>query len=388
VSDRVDLLVVGGGVLGAFHAYHALRRGLRVRLLERSPVPVGASARNFGQVVPSGMAQGPWQAHGRDSTRLYREIHDEVDIGLRQGGSLYLASDDDEARLLEELHAIDTGAGYPCELLDPASCLARLPNLRASYVRLGLLFAQEIQLEPLRTVATITRWLTERHGLDHQPHTTAVAIDDGGDGVIVRDGHGRHHRASRVVVCSGVDASTLFAERLANSDVETCQLQMLRTEPVPGVALRGSVLTGRTIRRYESFRACPSYARIAAAAPHDAHAGHGIHLLFTQRSDGSVVIGDSHDYRPIGAAEALPFERDERVDDLILEEARRILDLPRWRLAGRWLGRYAQTPRGLHIDDVTPTIRILTGIGGKGMTAGPSVAGESVAAMLGGTPAS
>ena len=383
MSDRVDLLVVGGGVLGAFHAYHALRRGLRVRLLERSTAPVGASARNFGQVVPSGMAQGTWQAHGRESTRLYREVHDQVDIGLRQEGSLYLASDD-EVCLLEELHALDTGAGYPCEILDADSCRARLPHVRASYVRLGLLFPQEIQLEPIRTVATLTAWLTERHGLDHRPSTTAVAVDDGRDGVTVRDGHGTHHRAAQVVVCSGADASTLFAERLAASDVEACQLQMLRTEPLPGVALRGSVLTGRTIRRYESFQECPSFARIHAATPRDAYAEHGIHLLFTRREDGSIVIGDSHVYRPIGAIETLPFERDERVDALILEEARRILDLASWRLAGRWLGRYTQTRREIHFDDVTPSIRIVTGIGGKGMTAGPSVAGESVAAMFGG----
>jgi len=384
VSDRIDLLVVGGGVLGAFHAYHALRRGLRVRLLERSVTPIGASTRNFGQVVPSGMAPGAWQAHGVASTRLYREIHDQVDIGLREEGALYLASDDDEARLLEELHAIDEGAGYPCELLDAGSCRERLPHVRASYVRLGLLFAQEVQLEPIRTVATITAWLAERHGLDHRPRTTAVAVDDGPDGAVVRDDHGAHHRATRVVVCGGTDATTLFADRLAASDVASVRLQMLRTEPLPGVPLRGSVLTGRTIRRYESFQACPSFARIRAAAPRDAYVEHGIHLLFTQREDGSIVIGDSHAYRPIGRAEAPPFERDERVDALILEEAQRILDLPSWRLAGRWLGHYTQTPRELHVDDVTPTIRIVTGIGGKGMTAGPSVAGESVAAMFGG----
>lgn len=384
MSDRVDLLVIGGGVLGAFHAYHALRRGLHVRLLERSVTPIGASARNFGQVVPSGMAQGTWQAHGVASTRLYREIHEQVDIGLRQEGSLYLASDDDEARLLEELHAIDDGAGYPSEVLDGGSCRARLPHVRASYVRLGLLFAQEVQLEPIRTVATITAWLAERHGLDHRPRTAAVAVDDGPDGAIVRDDQGGHHRATRVVVCSGTEASTLFADRLAASDVESVRLQMLRTEPLPGVKLRGSVLTGRTIRRYESFQACPSFARIRAAAPRDAFVEHGIHLLFTQREDGSIVIGDSHTYRPIGRSEALPFESDERLDALILEEAQRILDLPSWRLAGRWLGHYAQTPRELHVDDVTSSIRIVTGIGGKGMTAGPSVAGESVAAMFGG----
>jgi glycine/D-amino acid oxidase-like deaminating enzyme len=50
-----DLIIVGGGVLGTFHAMHALELGLRVAVLERSKTPRGSSVQNFGQVVPSGM---------------------------------------------------------------------------------------------------------------------------------------------------------------------------------------------------------------------------------------------------------------------------------------------------------------------------------------------
>ncbi|MGI9459159.1 MAG: FAD-dependent oxidoreductase, partial [Pirellulales bacterium] len=63
-SNNADLLVVGGGVLGAFHAYHAMQRGLTVILLEKDAAPVGATVRNFGQVVPSGLDQH-WQQYGR-----------------------------------------------------------------------------------------------------------------------------------------------------------------------------------------------------------------------------------------------------------------------------------------------------------------------------------
>ena len=45
-----DLVVVGGGVLGTFHAYHALKKGLRVALFEKDRQPQGATVRNFGQV--------------------------------------------------------------------------------------------------------------------------------------------------------------------------------------------------------------------------------------------------------------------------------------------------------------------------------------------------
>src|SRR6056297_1064159 len=98
-SDDIDLLVVGGGVLGAFHAYAAVERGLRVVLLERSAEPRGATVRNFGQVVPSGLNQ-VWQPIGRESLRIYRQLQQRCDLSVRQLGSIYIASDEEECCLL------------------------------------------------------------------------------------------------------------------------------------------------------------------------------------------------------------------------------------------------------------------------------------------------
>ena len=33
MTTKFDLIVVGGGILGTFHAYHALKKGLRVALI-------------------------------------------------------------------------------------------------------------------------------------------------------------------------------------------------------------------------------------------------------------------------------------------------------------------------------------------------------------------
>ncbi|GAB3543766.1 FAD-dependent oxidoreductase [Spirosoma fluminis] len=49
-----DLIVIGAGALGTFHAYHAAKAGLRVLLLEKDNYPVGATVRNFGQVEDLG----------------------------------------------------------------------------------------------------------------------------------------------------------------------------------------------------------------------------------------------------------------------------------------------------------------------------------------------
>ena len=84
-DDTTDLLVIGGGILGTFHAYHALERGLTVRLVERNAAPRGATVRNFGQVVPSGLDQH-WQTFGRESLRIYQAIQERFDISVSQPG--------------------------------------------------------------------------------------------------------------------------------------------------------------------------------------------------------------------------------------------------------------------------------------------------------------
>src|SRR5262249_30244813 len=55
-SGRVDLAVVGGGIVGLAHAVEAVERGLTVAVVEQDLHPFGASIRNFGHVFVS--AQG------------------------------------------------------------------------------------------------------------------------------------------------------------------------------------------------------------------------------------------------------------------------------------------------------------------------------------------
>ena len=48
---HADVIVIGAGVLGTFHAYFAAQMGLKTLLIERNMFPNDASTRNFGMVV-------------------------------------------------------------------------------------------------------------------------------------------------------------------------------------------------------------------------------------------------------------------------------------------------------------------------------------------------
>lgn len=365
-----DLIVVGGGVLGAFHAYHAVQRGLRVTLLERHAAPQGATVRNFGQVVPSGL-DSRWQPWGRESLRIYQSLQQQADISVRKLGTVYIASDEDELGLLEELSIINHDADYASELWTPGQCQDRYPQLRSDYVRGGLFFPDELSVNPRTMIHRVHRLLAEssRCSINFCACVQTIESDPQGVGLTASDG--RTFRAERAILCCGSEFKTLYPELFRSSGLEAVKLQMLRLQPLPGVSLPGNLLTGLSIRRYESFAECPSYSAVKSRESEDGFAKRwGVHILFKQEADGGVILGDSHEYAAVDEADSLGFELRSDINDCFLAEGKKILDLPAWDVEASWFGVYCQTkdPTGIYRRQVEPNVHVVTGIGGKGMT--------------------
>lgn len=381
-----DLIVIGAGALGTFHAYHAAKAGLRVLLLEKDRRPVGATVRNFGQVVPSGLA-GRWFDYGRRSLEIYRTIQSETDLTVRQNGTIYLASDADEWQLVNELHDRYVRIGYRSELLGKAQCLAKYPALQPDYVVGGLFFPEEMSVEPEQMIHRLIGFVQQKYGVDYRPGSAVIDVQANPSGAVVtlagpRQANRQCFQAGRVLVCSGHEVRLLFSEVLAGAGLIVSKLQMLLAEPVPGLILPGNILTGLTIRRYEAFGECPSYAGIQTPARYAELKQWGIHILFKQAADGSIIVGDSHEYADAMQAEDLGYYTQNFINDLMLTEARRIVSFP-LTIRKTWAGFYCQTPAEIFEHDVDERIRIVTGIGGKGMSSGAGYAEASTRQWLG-----
>jgi len=368
---QYDLIVVGGGVMGTFTAYHALQAGKKVLLLEKDNFPVGATVRNFGQIVPSGMA-GRWFGFGAASLSIYKAIQAEYDISVRENGSVYIASDTDEQTLIHELHAHYETLGYPSVLLTARETLARYPALRPAYVKEALLFPGEISVEPEHMIGRLHIYMQQKFTdftLLYDRAVTDCYAHQHGAAVRTADKH--IYTAARVVVCSGYESKLLFPEIFKNSGITISKLQMLRSAPLPGVALEGNILTGLSIRRYESFEQyCPSFGQIGVPGHYRELKEWGIHILFKKALDGSIIIGDSHEYAPIDHFDHLTFTISQRINELMIQEAQRIVDFDVHNIASAWVGFYPQhNEQQIFEADPDACIAIRTGIGGKGMTA-------------------
>lgn len=379
-----DIVCVGSGALGTFHAYHAAKRGYKVAIVERNGKPVGATVRNFGQVVPSGM-NSKWQQYGRESLKIYNEIQREFDISIRNNGTVYMASNEEEVQLLEELAAINKANDYTSVLLTQQECLDKYPGTRTDYVKAGLFFPEEITVEPRTMIYRLHEYIKQKLGVDTYYNSPVINCEELAEGVSITTGDGKKITAKKVFICNGDEFQLLYPEIFKDSEIEITKLQMMVTKPQPaGYQLPGSVLTGLTIRRYEAFEECPSYQAVKAKEEADTlHKKWGVHILFKQATDGSVIIGDSHIYSGITDRDELNFDIQQDIHNYMLDEAKKIIDLPTYDIAATWYGMYSQCKKAdIFNYKVSENIQVITAIGGKGMTGSAGYAKENISKIL------
>ncbi|KFF14356.1 oxidase [Chryseobacterium soli] len=369
MTTKFDLIVVGGGILGTFHAYHALKKNLTVAILEKNSRPQGATVRNFGQVVPSGMDL-KWQNFGRESLAIYNELQAQADLTVRKNGSVYIASNNEEHQLIEELYEINKNNEYESILLSKSECINRFDGLRSDYCKGGLFFPQELSVDSAEMIVKLHTLLQEKSGLKIFYNTTAIETYENDTECIAVTADGIEFTASKIIICGGHEFKTLYPAVFNESDLEVTKLQMLQAKPQGIYSLPGNILTGLSIRRYESFQECASYEKIKSLEdPNSFEKKFGVHILFKQALDGSVILGDSHEYADAKDVDDLGYDLNMEIDEFMINEAKKIIDLPTYEIQRRWSGIYSQCKtKDIFEHNPSPNIHIVTGIGGKGMT--------------------
>lgn len=362
------LAVIGAGVFGLAHAWAGLRAGYQIDWIERDQQAQGASIRNFGMIWPIGQPLGEPTALALRSRELWQEVSRSARFWLNPCGSLHLAHHADELAVLEEYASECARQGLPRRMVTGPEAMRLSPAANPAGLQGGLFSETELAVDPPAAIRQLGCWLREQPGVRAHFGATAVGIEArGGGGLRVTLANGSGLEVDRAIVCSGADIQTLFPEQLAQSGIRLCKLQMLKTVAQPaGWRLGPHLASGLTLRHYRAFEFCPALAqvkaRFAATAPELDR--YGIHVMGSQNEAGEVILGDSHEYD----AEIAPFDKQE-INDLILRELAKVMQLPTWKLAATWQGIYAKYPAGLFWEhEPLPGVMLRTGLGGNGMT--------------------
>jgi FAD dependent oxidoreductase TIGR03364 len=368
---RVDVAVVGGGVVGLAFAWEAARRGHSVVLFDRTPRPAGASVRNFGMIWPIGQVPGPDYQCALRSRERWLELAARAGVWVSECGSIYAVYRADEDAVLREYAALAPGLGVRCSYLTPQEATRRFPAVNPQGLKGALHSPTELAVNPPEAIARIPKYLAEQYDVRLRVGATVTAIEM----PTVRTAGGESWRADRVFVCSGIDFETLFPDVFESAGIRRCKLQMMRTAPQPGGWQLGTHLAGGlTLCHYKSFEKCTSLAAVKArvAAEMPEYVRLGIHVMASQTDRGEVIIGDSHEYD----ADISPFDKPE-IDELILTYLREMLLLPDPRIAARWQGLYAKHPTKPFVTaEPQPGCVIAVAPGGAGMTMSFGLAAE------------
>ena len=380
MNESGRVVIVGGGILGTMHAVLARRHGYAVTQLEREPAGRGASVRNFGLVWVSGRRAGPELALALRARALWQEIAAGAPgTGFRAAGSLTIATSDAELAVMREAVALPDAKQREFDLLTPDEVRSVNPALRGGvlgglYCRADAIVEPRVTLPALRAslVGPSYTWL---------PGLEAVEVAANG----VRDQHGGWHRGDLVVLCTGANLTGLAGPHLTASralaadgepgtepaGLRRVRLQMLQTLPFDA-KLTTSVADGDSLRYYPAYdvparSALPPQTAVAAASR--------AQLLLVQRLDGSLTIGDTHEYD-----EPFRFDVDETAYDHLLARTSALLGAPLPRVQRRWAGVYSEvvgTSALYHRSEVAPGVVLVTGPGGRGMTCSPAIAEET-----------
>ncbi|AQW54856.1 TIGR03364 family FAD-dependent oxidoreductase [Streptomyces violaceusniger] len=371
------VIVVGAGVVGTMHAWHAVERGHEVVQIERETEARGASLRNFGQIWVSGRAGGEELGTALRARELWEDIGGRVPaLGFRPNGSLTPVRGELELAVAEAAVARADAAVRGYKLLTAGEARALNPALRGEFDA-ALYCERDAAVEPR------TAQLALRAELLNSPRYTFLPGREVREVIgerAVRDDHGEVHTGDAVVLCTGAWLGGLVRE-LAGPDlpVRRVRLQMMQTGPL-GEPLTTSVADADSFRYYPAY-ASPALEELNARQPQADTAGeHRMQLLMVQRADGGLTIGDTHEYEH-------PFAFDTLEDpyDHLTGVVESLLGRPLPKIRRRWAGVYAQctdTSRVVHRQRVRDGVWLVTGPGGRGMTCSPAIA-ETTANELG-----
>lgn len=369
MTASAEVVVIGGGVMGAAAAYHLARSGRDVVVFEKGEIAGGATGLSVG-IIRSHYSNEPMVRLAHRAAVIWQQLEDELgeSLGYRRNG-LILAVAPYDAETLRRNVELQRRVGVDTELLSPEEIRRFVPDFRAHGLALATFERQAGVADPHRTASA---FLTQAQRRGARVHTgvavTEIRLRDGRvEGVDTDQGF---VRCEWVIHCTGAWAPRLAAGIGVDLPVQPGTLSVSAFDP-----------------RYEGWHAgTPSWMdldTVTYARP-DAR--------------GLMIAGSDHDQKDDAAGAAAPAAPDPDAyhgapDDLTTAQVyERLVDRCPWADGARpvrgWIGVDGYTPDYHLIFAEAPAgSRCLhvTGGSGNSFKLSPAI-GEAVAQYVAGEP--
>lgn len=235
-----DIIVVGGGLVGAAIAYGAAKSGAAVVLLDQGDIAHRASRGNFGLVWLQSKGAGfpryaRWSRDAIDHwSTLARELIDLTGVSpdLEQNGGFWLGFSEREvnerAAMLTDIQATESRS--PFEMLSHDELKARLPSIGPTVVG-GSWCPLDGHANPLKLLHALHAGFKLHGGrICNGVDVRQVVPLEPGHGFRVMSADGQEWRGQKIVLAAGLNNDTLAPQVGLHAPVVANRGQVLITE--------------------------------------------------------------------------------------------------------------------------------------------------------------
>ncbi len=237
LPERAQVVIVGGGMIGASVAYHLTKLGWTdVVLIERDKLTSGTTWHAAGLIVSGGMTTETYAWMAKYTRELLEGLEEETELstGFRPIGYVQTGASPDRIDKLRREADFLRGMGIEREEISPAEVQELWPILDTSDVIAGFYTANEGQADPANCAMSLAKGA--RMG------GVQVFEDTSATGFTMRDGRVHTVHTSRgdiecehVVNCAGAWARQLGAMAGVSVPLQAAEHAYLITDQVEGI---------------------------------------------------------------------------------------------------------------------------------------------------------
>ena len=234
LPSHVDVVIAGAGIMGCAAAYYLARRGLSAVVLDKSRIAGQQSSRAWGFVRQQGReaAEVPLMMA---SIPLWKELERELNFDLewRQGGCLYVATDDEDWTSFQQWIEVARQYGLDTRTLDRGQIDAVVTGMQGPALG-GLYTPSDGQAEPRRVAAAFAARAVEAGALFFEGCGVVGVERAGGPiaGVVTERGT---IRTSRFICAAGASSWRLLRTLGLELPQQAVRGTCMRTNPLPPV---------------------------------------------------------------------------------------------------------------------------------------------------------
>jgi len=352
---QADVVVIGGGLLGATTCYWAARAGCSVVLLERASLAAGATGRNGG-FISIGPDEAYVQAIARlghetartildvtlESRTLLRHLLGEEDIACdyREPGHLHLALEEDERNMFAQSRLALQQDGVSTEVLEQKQVQELIHTPLGSHILGAWFVPQGALVNPVSFVQGVVG-AAQRYGAIPVA-AEVLQLSRDGEGIRLQTTQGILH-ADRVIVATNAWISDLLPQ--LKEIITPVRGQVLAYQPLPPLFSPGITVDLAGSEQY-----------------------------WQQTPDGTILLGgcrSAAEGKDVGVRSSQPTEAVQHALEQVFPHL--FPHLSSLHVEQRWAGLMAFTPDLLPIADRVPdfpNVWVVGGFCGHGMPYG------------------